>query len=150
MCPPPPPGLLPQRLPTSRILRRMTPKKRKQQRQQLTTPSPRSHTTGVIEYLRRFGYSDYQIYLLLSCAPVQGHVAGIVDIPNACTTIGLPVDIFDFDITPAGTLAAGAGVGAKKLDMGTCAFETGATEGLVTAGGKNSEHSFGGGLTYKS
>lgn len=35
-----------------------------------------------IEYLRRFGYSDYQIYLLLSCAPVQGHVAGIVDIPN--------------------------------------------------------------------
>ena len=32
------------------------------------------------------GYDDYQIYLLLSCAPVQGHVAGIVDIPNACTT----------------------------------------------------------------
>lgn len=79
---------------------------------------------------------------------MQGHVAGIVDIPNACTTIGLPVDIFDFDITPAGTLAAGAG--AKKLDMGTCAFETGAAEGRVTAGGKNSEHSFGGGLTYKS
>lgn len=26
------------------------------------------------------GYSDYQIYLLLSCAPVQGHVAGIVDV----------------------------------------------------------------------
>jgi acetamidase/formamidase len=24
------------------------------------------------------GYNDYQIYLLLSCAPVQGHVAGIV------------------------------------------------------------------------
>ncbi|RAL64566.1 hypothetical protein DID88_001601 [Monilinia fructigena] len=47
-----------------------------------------------IEYLRRFGYSDYQIYLLLSCAPVQGHVAGIVDIPNACTTLGLPMDIF--------------------------------------------------------
>jgi len=37
---------------------------------------------GCIEYLRRFGYSDYQVYLLLSCAPVQGHVAGIVDIPN--------------------------------------------------------------------
>lgn len=26
------------------------------------------------------GYDDYQIYLLLSCAPVQGHVAGIVDV----------------------------------------------------------------------
>lgn len=37
---------------------------------------------GCIEYLRRFGYSDYQVYLLLSCAPVQGHIAGIVDIPN--------------------------------------------------------------------
>lgn len=98
---------------------------------------------GCIEYLRRFGYSDYQIYLLLSCAPVQGHVAGIVDIPNACTTLGLPMDIFDFDISPAG----GA---AKKLDMGTCAFETGVTEGKVTQGGKNSETSFGGGLTYKT
>ena len=54
----------------------------------------------VIEYLRRFGYDDYQVYLLLSSAPIQGHVAGIVDIPNACTTIGLPIDIFDFDIRP--------------------------------------------------
>lgn len=60
------------------------------------------------------GYSDYQIYLLLSCAPVQGHVAGIVDIPNACTTMGLPMDIFDFDISPH--------VPAKKRDLGTCAF----------------------------
>ena len=34
----------------------------------------------VIEYLRRYGYNDYQIYLLLSCAPVQGHIAGIVDV----------------------------------------------------------------------
>ncbi|KAI3401455.1 hypothetical protein diail_10889 [Diaporthe ilicicola] len=106
------------------------------------TVAYRQTTLRVIEYLRRFGYSDYQIYLLLSCAPVQGHVAGIVDIPNACTTIGLPVDIFDFDISPSGP--------AKKLDMGTCAFETGITEGKVTAGGKNSEHSYGGGLTYKS
>ena len=37
----------------------------------------------VIEYLRRFGYSDYQIYLLLSCAPVEGHIAGIVDVSMA-------------------------------------------------------------------
>lgn len=36
----------------------------------------------VIEYLRRFGYDDYQIYLLLSCAPVQGHIAGIVDVSD--------------------------------------------------------------------
>ncbi|KAF2711442.1 formamidase FmdS [Pleomassaria siparia CBS 279.74] len=67
-----------------------------------------------IEYLRRFGYDDYQIYLLLSCAPVQGHLAGLVDIPNACTTMGVPMDIFDFDISPH--------VKAEKKDMGSCAY----------------------------
>lgn len=103
-----------------------------------------------IEYLRRYGYDDYQIYLLLryacqavfwalltlscSCAPIEGHIAGIVDvsiqrlyvyvefvcadtafreIPNACMTLGMPVDIFDFDIMP--------GAAVKKLDMGSCA-----------------------------
>ncbi|KAK6851948.1 formamidase-like protein [Apiospora arundinis] len=108
----------------------------------------RQTTLRCIEYLRRFGYGDYQIYLLLSCAPIQGHVAGIVDIPNACTTLGLPMDIFDFDISPAA--AAAAGTPPTKLDMGTCVFETGVTDGRVTAGGKNSEHSFGGGLTHKA
>ncbi|KAI0122327.1 formamidase [Daldinia grandis] len=102
----------------------------------------RQTTLRCIEYLRRFGYSDYQIYLLLSSAPIQGHVAGIVDIPNACTTLGLPVDIFDFDIMPSGP--------AKALDMGSCAFENGVSKGEVAAGGKNSERSFGGGLTYKA
>ncbi|KAI5819389.1 formamidase [Pyronema omphalodes] len=72
----------------------------------------------VIEYLQRFGYSGEQIYLLLSCAPIQGHIAGIVDIPNACTTIGLPMDIFDFDISPAGILKNGL----PKLDLGSCAY----------------------------
>lgn len=79
-----------------------------------TTVAYRQTTLRCIEYLKRFGYDDYQIYLLLSCAPVQGHVAGIVDIPNSCTTMGLPMDIFDFDISPTGP--------AKKLDMGSCAF----------------------------
>ncbi|CAF3621668.1 hypothetical protein SNK03_010410 [Fusarium graminearum] len=52
-----------------------------------------------IEYLKQFGYSGEQIYLLLSCAPIRGAIAGIVDIPNACTTLGIPMDIFDFDIS---------------------------------------------------
>lgn len=78
----------------------------------------------------------------MSCAPIQGHVAGIVDIPNACTTIGLPMDIFDFDISPA----AGK---VEKRALGSCAFATGVTEGKITKGGENSEHSYGGGLTYK-
>ena len=52
------------------------------------------------------------------------------------------MDIFDFDISPSGP--------ATKLDMASCAYETGVTEGLVTSGGKNSEISWGGGLTYKN
>ncbi|KAK0253079.1 hypothetical protein LTR01_005551 [Friedmanniomyces endolithicus] len=48
-----------------------------------TTVAYRQTCLRIFEYLRRFGYDDYQIYLLLSCAPVQGHVAGIVDIPNS-------------------------------------------------------------------
>jgi formamidase len=51
------------------------------------------------------------------------------------------MDIFDFDISPSGP--------ATKLDMGSCAFETGVKEGKVTLGGSNSEHSWGGGLTYR-
>ena len=41
----------------------------------------------------------------------------LVQIPNACTTMGLPVDIFDFDISP--------GTPAKKMDMGSCAYASG-------------------------
>lgn len=69
-----------------------------------------------IEYFRRFGYSDYQIYLLLSAAPIQGHVAGLVDIPNACLTVGVPMDIFDFDVSPESKTG--------KLTIEPCAFVT--------------------------
>jgi hypothetical protein len=45
-----------------------------------TSVAYRQTSLRAIEYLRRFGYDDYQSYLLLGCAPVQGHVAGIVDV----------------------------------------------------------------------
>jgi len=85
-------------------------------------------------------------------------VAGIVDIPNACTTLGLPVDIFDFDITPEGVLAAAAGEkqAIKRQDMGSCAFESGVSMGKVVEpkdrakGSRDGDFSFGGGLTYKT
>jgi len=35
-------------------------------------------------------------------------------IPNACTTLSLPMDIFDFDISPKGKV--------EKMDMGSCAY----------------------------
>jgi formamidase len=31
---------------------------------------------------------------------VQGHISGVVDIPNACATLWLPTDIFDFNVQP--------------------------------------------------
>jgi formamidase len=96
------------------------------------TVAYRQASLNAIEYLKRFGYSDYQAYLLLGCAPIQGHVAGIVDvrcslgytaavhalliimqIPNACTTLGVPIDIFDFDIFPTAKV--------EQNDMGACA-----------------------------
>jgi formamidase len=55
---------------------------------------------NAIEYLKKFGYSGRQTYSILGTAPVQGHISGVVDIPNACATLYLPTEIFDFDIRP--------------------------------------------------
>ena len=55
---------------------------------------------NAIEYLKKFGYSGAQAYSLLGTAPVQGHISGVADIPNACATLWLPTDIFEFDIKP--------------------------------------------------
>ena len=57
---------------------------------------------NAIEYLKKFGYSGAQAYSILGTAPVQGHISGVVDIPNACATLWLPTEIFDFDINPSG------------------------------------------------
>ena len=55
---------------------------------------------NAIEYLKKFGYSGAQAYSILGTAPVQGHVSGVVDVPNACATLWLPTEIFEFDISP--------------------------------------------------
>ncbi len=36
-----------------------------------------------------------QVYLLLSCCPCEGRISGIVDVPNACATLAIPITIFD-------------------------------------------------------
>lgn len=41
-----------------------------------------------------------QVYLLLSCCPCEGRISGIVDVPNACATLAIPLAIFDMDIRP--------------------------------------------------
>jgi formamidase len=58
---------------------------------------------NAIEYLKKFGYSGEQAYMLISTAPCEGKISGIVDIPNACCTLHMPTEIFDFDIRPSAT-----------------------------------------------
>ena len=55
---------------------------------------------NAIAYLTKFGYSPAQAYSILGTAPVQGHISGVVDIPNSCATLWVPTQIFDFDIRP--------------------------------------------------
>lgn len=53
-----------------------------------------------IAYLGKFGYSPEQAYTIISVAPCEMHIGGIVDIPNAAVTLKVPLDIFDKDILP--------------------------------------------------
>jgi len=55
---------------------------------------------NAVEYLKKFGYTGEQAYVILGTAPVEGRISGIVDIPNACCTVAIPTAIFDFDIRP--------------------------------------------------
>lgn len=55
---------------------------------------------NAIEYMTKFGFSPAQAHAILGVAPVQGHISGVVDIPNACATLWLPTDIFEFDVKP--------------------------------------------------
>lgn len=65
-----------------------------------TTVAYRQAALHAIEYLEHFGYSGEQAYLLLGAAPVEGRIGGVVDIPNACVSLGIPMEIFDRNIMP--------------------------------------------------
>jgi formamidase len=66
---------------------------------------------NAIEYLKKFGFTGEQAYIILGTAPIEGRISGIVDIPNACCTLAIPTEIFDFDIRPsnAGPTSASRG-----------------------------------------
>jgi formamidase len=55
---------------------------------------------NAIEYLKKFGYSGEQACVILGTAPVEGRISGIVDFPNACCTVFIPTEMFEFDIRP--------------------------------------------------
>ena len=71
-------------------------------RQQMldATLSFRQACRAAIDYLERQGYSPAQAYMLLACAPIQSRISCVCNRPNACCTVAVPTDIFDFDITP--------------------------------------------------
>ncbi|HYQ41869.1 MAG TPA: formamidase [Polyangiaceae bacterium] len=69
---------------------------------------------NAIEYLKKFGYTGAQAYAILGTAPVEGRISGIVDIPNACATLAIPTEIFDFDITPSAAGPSASSVPAGK------------------------------------
>lgn len=69
---------------------------------------------NAVEYLKKFGYSGEQAYLLLGSAPIEGRVSGVVDIPNACCSLYIPTAIFDFDVRPNAE-------GPVRADRGSCA-----------------------------
>ncbi|KAK1868010.1 hypothetical protein I4F81_010507 [Pyropia yezoensis] len=73
---------------------------------------------SAIAYLAKFGYTREQVYLLLSCCPCEGRISGIVDAPNACTTLAIPTRIFDQDIRPS---QDGPPVGPRLVTRGDCA-----------------------------
>ena len=70
---------------------------------------------NAIAYLKTFGYTGEQAYLLLGSAPIEGRISGVVDIPNACCSLYLPTAIFDIDIRPNAD-------GPTPTDRGTSAL----------------------------
>lgn len=75
------------------------------------TQAYRNACLNAIEYLKTWGYSGEQAYLILGTAPVEGRIGGVVDIPNACCSLFLPTEIFDADIRPNAD-------GPRRVDRG--------------------------------
>lgn len=79
-----------------------------QQRYMDLTVAYRQACLNAIEYLKTCGYTDEQAYIIIGTAPIEGRVAGVVDIPNACVSIYLPTEIFKRPIVPQDVPVRGA------------------------------------------
>ena len=75
-----------------------------------------------IKYLAKFGYTEEQVYLLLSCIPCEGRISGIVDVPNAVATLAVPLAIFDRDVRPPSDMSKleQLASGIKVLQKNVC------------------------------
>lgn len=73
----------------------------------------RNACLNAIEYLKTFGYTGEQAYIILGTAPVEGRISGIVDIPNACCSLYLPTEIFQRNVLPTEPAGRQAGLAAS-------------------------------------
>ena len=71
---------------------------------------------NAIKYLAKFGFTEEQVYLLLSCCPCEGRISGIVDVPNAVATLAVPLAIFDRDVRPTGDALSNAAAGVSLMN----------------------------------
>ena len=116
----------------------------------LNQPAFKQATYRTLDYLMLLGYTREQALLFLTAAPIDcvsrvlsnlhndaltrddvQHVASLVDTPNACVTMAIPVAIFDRDIMPNPD-------GLEKRDYGQCAIRS---DGECGATGPSTAHS---------
>ena len=57
--------------------------------------------------------------MILGAAPIEGRLSGVVDIPNSCSTVYIPTEIFDFDVRPGknGPHQIDPGMGVPKASF---------------------------------
>jgi formamidase len=77
---------------------------------------------NAIKYLAKFGYTEEQVYLMLSCIPCEGRISGIVDVPNAVATLAIPLAVFDRDVRPPSSMdkLEQLAYGIKVLNKDVC------------------------------
>ena len=57
--------------------------------------------------------------MILGAAPIEGRLSGVADIPNSCSTVNIPTEIFDFDVRPGkrGPHQVDPGMGVPKASF---------------------------------
>lgn len=60
----------------------------------------RNASWNAMQYLQKMGYSREQAYVILSASPCEAKVVATANQPNMVISVGIPVDIFKFDILP--------------------------------------------------
>ena len=78
-----------------------------------------------IKYLAQFGFTEEQVYLLLSCCPCEGRISGIVDVPNAVCTLAIPLAMFDRDVRPPKDALEYLAKGIRTVKRDCCISEVG-------------------------